>query len=52
MCLNCRKPHKGRIAKLNQARATYGFRNVWTGDGKIFFKYEKNPLSKPLSYYN
>ena len=43
---------KDRIAKLNEARETYGFRNVWTSDGKIFFKDEKNPSSKPLVYYD
>ena len=43
---------KDRMAKLNEARETYGFRNVWTSDGKIFFKDEKNPSSKPLVYYD
>ena len=43
---------KDCIAKLNEARETYGFRNVWTSDGKIFFKDEKNPSSKPLVYYD
>ena len=43
---------KERMAKLNQPRETYGFRNVWTSDGKIFFKAEKNPSSKPLVYYD
>ena len=36
------------MPKLNETRETYGFRNVWTNDGKIFFKDEKNPSSKPL----
>ena len=40
------------MAKLNEARETYGFRNVWTCDGKIFFKDLKNPSSKPLVYYD
>ena len=40
---------KDRMAKLNEARETYGFRNVWTSDGKIIFKNEKNPSSKALS---
>ena len=43
---------KDRMAKLNEARETYGFRNVCTSDGKIFFKDEKNPSSKPLVYYH
>ena len=40
------------MAKLNEARETYGFKKVWTSDGKIFFKYEKNPSSKLLVYYD
>ena len=40
---------KDRMAKLNEARETYGFRNVWTSDGKIIFKNEKNPSNKALS---
>ena len=43
---------KDHMAKLNEARETYGFRNVWTSDGKIFFKDEKNPLSKLLVHYD
>ena len=43
---------KDGMAKLNEARETYGFRNVWTSDGKIFFKDEKNPSGKPLVYYD
>ena len=43
---------KDRMAKLNEARENYGFRNVWTSDGKIFFKDEKNPSSQPLVYYD
>ena len=43
---------KDCMAKLKEARETYGFRNVWTNDGKIFFKDEKNPSSKPLVYYD
>ena len=39
---------KDFMVKLNEARETYGFKNVWTSDGKIFFKDEKNPSSKPL----
>ena len=37
------------MANLNEARETYGFRNVWTSDDKIFFKDEKNPSINPLS---
>ena len=40
------------MTKLNEAKETYGFRNVWTSDGKILFKEEKNPSSKPLVYYD
>ena len=43
---------KDCMAKLNEARKTYGFRNVWNSDGKIYFKDEKNPSSKPLVYYD
>ena len=43
---------KDRMAKLNEARENYVFRNVWTSDGKIFFKDEKNPSSQPLVYYD
>ena len=43
---------KDRMAKLNEARETYGFRNVWTSNGKIFFKDEKNSSSIPLVYYD
>ena len=43
---------KDRMAKLNEARETYGIRNVRTSDGKIFFKDEKNLSSKPLVYYD
>ena len=43
---------KDCMAKLNEARETYGVRNVWTSDGKIFFKDEKKPSSKPLVYYD
>ena len=34
---------KDYMAKLNEARETYVFRNIWTSDGKIFFKDEMNP---------
>ena len=40
------------MAKLNNERESYDFRNVWTSDGKIFFKDEKNPSNKPLVYYD
>ena len=43
---------KDRMAKRNKARESYGFRNVWTSDSKIFFKGEKNPSNKPLVYYD
>ena len=34
---------KDPMGKLNEAKKAYGFRNVWTSDGKIQFKDEKNP---------
>ena len=40
-------PSKDRMAKLNEARETYGFRNVWTSDSKIFFKDEKSVKRTP-----
>ena len=43
---------KDQMAKLNEAREIYGFRNVWTSDGNIFFKNGKNLSSKPLVYYD
>ena len=43
---------KDHMAKLNEARETYGFRNVWTSNGKIFFKDEKNSSSITLVYYD
>ena len=33
---------KDCMALLNEAREIYGFKNVWTSDGKIFFKDGKN----------
>ena len=43
---------KDRMAKLNEGRETYGFRNVWTSGDKTFFKDEKNPSRKLLLYYD
>ena len=37
---------KDRMAKLNEAREIYGFKNLWTSDD------EKNPPSKPFVYYD
>ena len=51
-CFDYRKSHKRSYGKLNEPRDTYGFRNAWTSDGKIFFKDEENPSSKPLIYYD
>ena len=42
---------KERMVKLNEPSETYRFRNVWTSNGKIFFKDEKSPSRKPLVYY-
>ena len=36
--------------KLNNARETFGFRNVWTVDGRIF--YSKNGSQHAKGYYN
>ena len=41
---------KIRMDKLRQAKETYGFTNVWTNDGKIFFKLDSN--AKPQVYYS
>ena len=58
---NCWKEQVSRLQKasqkivwqkLNKVRETYGFMNVWTNEGKIFFKDERNPSSKPLVYYD
>ena len=43
---------KDRMVKLNEARETCDFKNVWTSDGKMFFKDEKNPSSKLQAYYD
>ena len=59
--INCWKEQVSRLQKasqkiawqkLNEARETYGFMNVWTNVGKIFFKDERNPSSEPLAYYD
>ena len=47
---NLTKDH--RMTKLNKARETYDFGNVWTSDGKIFFNDEKYHSRKPLVYYD
>ena len=41
---------KIRMDKLRQAKEVYGFTNVWTNDGKIFFKSDSN--AKPQVYYS
>ena len=33
-------------------KTKWSHRNVWTDDGKTFFKDEKNPSSKPLLYFD
>ena len=33
------------------ARGEYGFQNVWTVDGKILYKVDDTPVSKPAVYY-
>ena len=38
------------MKKLANARETFGFRNVWTGDGKMF--YSENGSQHPKIYYN
>ena len=39
-----------RMKKLNNARETFGFRNVWTVDGRIF--YSENGSQHAKIYYN
>ena len=39
-----------RMKKLNDARNEHGFQNVWSVDGKIFFK--SNKESRPKIYYD
>ena len=41
---------KIRMDKLRQAKEIYGFTNVWTNDGKLFFKSDSN--AKPQVYYS
>ena len=41
---------KIRMDKLRQAKETYVFTNVWTNDGKIFFKPDFR--AKPQVYYS
>ena len=31
---------KARMEKLNETREQFGFRNVWTSDGRILYKRE------------
>ena len=42
---------KLRTRKLKAARDKYGFRNIWTVDGKILYKVDDTPDSKPAVYY-
>ena len=42
---------KLRMCKLRAARDEYGFRDVWTVDGKILYKVDDTPDSKPAVYY-
>ena len=42
---------KLRISKPRTARDEYGFRNVWTVDGKILYKVDDTPDSKSAVYY-
>ena len=39
------------MCKLRAARDKYGFRNVWTVDGKILDKVDDTLDSKPVFYY-
>ena len=41
---------KLRMRKLKASRDEYGFRNVWTVDGKILYKVDDTPDSKPAVY--
>ena len=42
---------KLRMSKLRAARDEYDFWNVWTVDGKILYKVDDTPESKPAVYY-
>ena len=42
---------KLRMRKLKAARDEYGFRNVWIVDGKILYKVDDTPNSKPAVFY-
>ena len=42
---------KLRMRKLKAARNEYGFRNVWIVDGKILYKVDDTPNSKPAVFY-
>ena len=39
------------MSKLRAARDEYDFWNVWTVDGKILYKVDDTPESKPAVYY-
>ena len=39
------------MCKLRAARDEYGFRDVWTVDGKILYKVDDTRDSKPAVYY-
>ena len=41
---------KFRVQKLNEAKERYGKKNVWTNDGKIFYKESEN--DRPKVYYD
>ena len=42
---------KLQMSKLRAAIDKYGFRNVWAIDGKILYKVDDTPESKPAVYY-
>ena len=42
---------KKRMIKLKEAKKQYGFKQVWTIDGKNLFKEDNSRSSKPKIYY-
>ena len=40
-----------RMKKLSEARDNFGFKNVWTYDGKIFYKESSDVTEKPKVFF-
>ena len=43
--------NKERMNKLKEAKEQYGFKQVWTIDGKILSKEDDSPSTKPKVYH-